>query len=47
MDKFDGSVKVTHLERTKCDNWKYRIEMLLTARKLFDYATREIQSAGK
>ena len=43
MDKFDGSVKVTPLDGTNYDNWKFRIEMLLTARKLFDYATGEIR----
>ena len=43
MDKFDGSVKVTPLDWTSYDNWKFRIEMLLTARKLFDYATGEIR----
>ena len=43
MDKFDGSVKVTPLDGTNYDNWKFRIEMLLPAQKLFDYATGEIR----
>ena len=43
MEKFDGSVKIAALDGTNYDNWKFRMEMLLTARKIFGYATGEIQ----
>eukprot|EP00794_Sanderia_malayensis_P013261 gene13261-14625_t len=43
MERFDGSVKITPLDGTNYDNWKFRMEMLLTARKLFEYVTGEIK----
>ncbi len=48
MDKFDGtSVRIAPLDGTNYDNWKFRIEMLLTARKLFGYASGEIQLSAE
>ena len=47
MDRLDGAaVRVVLLDGTNYDNWKFRIEMLLTARKLFGYASGETQLAA-
>ena len=47
MDKLGGAiVTIAPLDGTSCDNWKFRIEMLFTARKLFGYASGETQLAA-
>ena len=47
MDKLDGAaVRIAPLDGTNYDNWKFRIEMLLTARKLFGYASGETRLAA-
>eukprot|EP00795_Rhopilema_esculentum_P000982 gene982-10754_t len=48
MDKFKGtSVKIAPLDETNYDNWKFRMETLLTARKLFGYASGGIQLSAE
>lgn len=47
MDKLDGAaVRIAPLDGTNYNNWKFRIEMLLIARKLFGYASGETQLAA-
>eukprot|EP00794_Sanderia_malayensis_P002022 gene2022-2299_t len=43
MERFDGSMKITPLDGTNYHNWKFRMGLLLIARKLFEYVTGEIK----